>query len=52
MKPQGAEFKEIDPDFGRRENFVVYADDEKALEIVKTRVRKAGANYSNNYYDY
>lgn len=46
LKPQGAEFQRINPEFGKRENFVIYADDEKALEIVKTRVRQAGANYS------
>lgn len=53
LKPQGAEFQCIHPVFGKRENFVVYANDEKALEIVKARVRTAGANhYSNDYYDY
>jgi hypothetical protein len=53
-KPHGAEFQRVTPNFGKRENFVVYANDEKALEIVKACVCKAGANYTNNYnnYDY
>jgi hypothetical protein len=46
LKPHSAEFQRV--------NFVVYANDEKALEIVKACVCKAGANYTNNYnnYDY
>ena len=38
LKPHGAEFQRFTPDFGKRENFVVYANDERALAIVKARV--------------
>jgi DNA polymerase I-like protein with 3'-5' exonuclease and polymerase domains len=44
LSTHGAEFQRINPDFGKRENFVVYANDAKALEIVIARVRKAGAD--------
>lgn len=53
LSSHGAEFSQVTPTSSKGENFIVYAYDEIALEIVKKRVRHEGAGYSNNYdYDH